>query len=289
MRPFEQAEAVQAAEEVLAALLPQTIGLQVPRRLLEAYTLTDERLEAAQPAGAEQTASPFTLFAEVRKDLFTFHGLNLPALEFEVNDASKPSFSFRINNLAGQEWPALPAATALVDAQPEQIAHWGVDAVPALHPEDGRLCSQVGEAGAAHLSENGFVAWHGMHYLALCLASQVSGNRAALVHNRAVEVWLDRIDELSPELVKAVRVEFGGEMLAVLTRTLRRLVEQNISMNLLPRILDDLLNARVLPANPETHVIIGSGMPVSPEVVASDWRSDPQTLADYVIRSITPT
>jgi hypothetical protein len=51
--------------------------------------------------------------------------------------------------------------------------------------------------------------------------------------------------------------------------------------------VDGLLNARVLPANPETHVIIGSGMPVSPEVAASDWRSDPQVLADYVIHSIT--
>jgi hypothetical protein len=50
--------------------------------------------------------------------------------------------------------------------------------------------------------------------------------------------------------------------------------------------LDELLNARVLPANPETHVIIGSGMPVLPEIAASDWHSDPQTLADYVIRSI---
>jgi hypothetical protein len=45
---------------VLATLLPQTIELQVPRRLLEAYTLTDERLDAAQPAGVEQSVSLFT-------------------------------------------------------------------------------------------------------------------------------------------------------------------------------------------------------------------------------------
>lgn len=76
-------------------------------------------------------------------------------------------------------------------------------------------------------------------------------------------------------------------MRAVLTRTLRRLVELGISMNRLPQVLDELLNPRVLPVNAETHVIIGIGMPVSPEVAASDWRSNPLVLADCVIRSIT--
>jgi hypothetical protein len=126
-----------------------------------------------------------------------------------------------------------------------------------------------------------------MHYLALCFASQVTANRAALVHNQAVEIWLDKLTEFSPELVKAVQEEFGGEKHAVLTRTLRRLVELDISMSRLPQILDELLNARVLPADPETHLIIGSGIPVSSEVAASDWHSDPQVLADFVIKSIT--
>jgi hypothetical protein len=40
-----------------------------------------------------------------------FHGLNLH-VGICRERLTQTSFSFRINNLAGQEWPALPAETA---------------------------------------------------------------------------------------------------------------------------------------------------------------------------------
>ena len=132
-------------------LLPQTIGLQVSRWLLEAYTLADERLAAAQPEGEEAPASPFINLRNIEKDLFEGLGLNLPPLEFEVNDSRRQkSPSFRIQSIASASWPALPPDTALVDAQPEQISQWGVNARPALHPQGGRLCSLIDAADAPH-------------------------------------------------------------------------------------------------------------------------------------------
>lgn len=283
LEPNQKSSPVYAAEAAVTTLLPLTLGLQVPRWLLEAYTLADEQRAAAQPDGAQASDTPFESFHKVEEEFFSFLGLNIPPLEFEVNDSKEQSFAFRIQNLASPSWPALPPEMALVDAPPEQLKVWGVEGAPALSPEDGRVCSLVNAADAAHLTENGFLVLSGMHYLALSLSSQLSADRAALVHNQAVETWLTKLNDYSPELVKAIRAEYAGEMEAVVTRALRRLVEQGVSMNRLPQILEGLLDARVLPANPETHVILGDGMPVSAQVAASEWRSDPQVLADYVL------
>jgi hypothetical protein len=278
----------ETAESAIAALLPTTAGICVPRHLLRDYTLEDYRLPASpsDPSLPDTPTSQTTsAFFQLGRQFFADTGINLPLLEFEVDDSPARSFAFRINGLRTPPYPALPPGIVLVDATPETLEMMNIRAQAVLHPLDGRLCSLVSLGDETPPSENGYFTWNGIEYLALCLGNALRSQPGCLVHNLSVSKLLEEVARSDAELVKAVTGTppsgNTGYTQAGLTRTLRYLVQQGISMQELPQILQALLLPAVVEVPSPDWVVTGNAMPTSAGLAQSNWQSDPAILAAY--------
>jgi hypothetical protein len=271
---------LEAAEAILGSLQPKTIGLQIPRSILRAYTLADERVPMEESSSLNPGAPTIfsaNSFAEMEKQIFADLGLSLPPLEFEVTDHAGECFFFRIHGIQSPPWPALPPGQLLVDASPEELNPTGRTASLVLHPLGGRPCSLVATGDERSLPNQN---WNGIEYLALCLASQLRAYRRCLVNTQTVNDLLQRTAENTPDLVKVVRTLYAAANSQVLlARTLRQLVDQGISMIDLPEILEALLDARLIGVPSQEWTVVGDAMPVPSGVAVDGWWQNPDILA----------
>lgn len=279
------ADKLEAAEAAITALIPPTIGLSIPRHLLRSYTQEDVRLPAGSLPALGQSA-PISLsasaFSQMGQQIFAGLGLNLPPLEFEVSDDTLQGFSFRINGLQSQHYPALPPGKVLVDAAPHTLEMMNIAAQAVLHPLDGRLCCLVSLGDETPLAEQGYLTWTGIEYLALCLGHALRAHPACLVHSQSLKVWLEEIEKNASDLVKATRLAYSdGYAQSILISTLRSLARQAVSMNELPRILEALLQPNWVAIPAAGWTVVADAMPVAHPPDPPAWRSDPEKLAQF--------
>jgi hypothetical protein len=277
---------LEAAEAVIVAVLPKTLQIHLSRHLLRSHTLEDVRLPVSGLAiftQGESTSLSSGAFYQMGQQFFADLGLNLPNLEFEINEENHQHFAFRINGLLSSPYPALPAGKVLVDATPQTLEMMNISAQAVLHPLDGRLCSLVELGDEVPPNEKGYFSWKGIEYLALCLGHTVHIQPCCLVHSQSLNTWLEEIKKNAPELVKAIHTAYPpGAGQATLVRTMRHLVQQGVSLAELPHILQTLLRAALLAVPSPEWDVYGGAMPASQQQAQSDWRSDPATLAAFV-------
>lgn len=254
------------SEDLIAALRPEVIEIQLPRAYLEQLTTAD-------------TGEGPTLFPMMRDGLFYELGVHYPAFRFAPAEELRPhSFRFRINHLPAIPWRGLDSEQRLVNDEPERLRLLNLEGVPALNPANGNACSVIPASDAAAAESAGLTTWDPLGYLILSLSTDLREHGAALLDRPAVEAQLEALAQAFPALVEAVRQRVAVEQL---TRVLRQLLEQQLSIRNLRGILESLLSFDHVVIDPSTYIVFDERLPARTEPDAG-WLTDPANLTSFV-------
>ncbi len=246
-----------AAEELIAALRPDLVEIQIAPEYFRAITT--------------QMESEHTLFAMMRDGLFYELGLRYPDFRFVPSPRLKPnSFAFKLNHLATLPCVGLRKDQVLVNDTPERLRLLAIQGEEALNPANANVGSVI-DAGFRQAAEAaGLTTWSQAGYLVLSFSSSLRENGDCFVHRPSVEAMLELLSGAFPALTNAVQSKFP---VAQLTRVLRRLSREEISIRNLRSILESLVNYDFIVTDPRSLIIFDDRFPASEppvEAVAID-------------------
>jgi flagellar biosynthesis component FlhA len=214
------------------------------------------------------------LFRGFEETFFAEFGFLLPDLVW-MPSTTMPEGTI---SLGIDAWSSLPApiivrGERVVDSLPE---HLPVPGRPAVHPVTGARCAIVADAKKEELEKAGFDTWGPIDFVLLNVFSEVMPRAGRLLGIEDVEYQLARLNfqlirsdtgprtEAPSELVVAgqaptlVDETLTRYSLGELTRVLRFLVSERLSMQNLGGILDRLLQYDTVPVESDTLVVLDS-------------------------------
>ena len=136
----------------------------------------------------------------------------------------------------------------------------------------------IRSADGATTEGAGLITWNEFGYLILCLSSELRRRASRFVTLRTTEDHLTNLAGAFPALVDRAKAKVG---LTQITRVLRRLVAEGISIRNLRTILEGLLAFDYVVCDAGQLVTFDDRLPIKLQPEAS-WLQDPQTLADFV-------
>jgi hypothetical protein len=254
------------AEDLIIDLRPKVIEIHVPEQHLRELTLLGLPDEDQ-------------LFPKLRDILFFEMGQHLPAFQFVTDDNLRPgSFAFKINHLLTQPWVGLRANQYLVRETPANLKQAGIEAEAGANPsnlgEHSIITSEVQQKAEAL----GHIVLDRMHYLALCFAADLHANSAALLDRTLVQEQLAVFEQTAPALLSMLEARVSIDHI---TRVLRALLAEDISLRGLQKILEAILNYDYITATPSPHIIVDERLifPVEP---SEEWLNDAVNVASFV-------
>jgi type III secretion protein V len=213
-------------ERLVSALRPDHVEIQLPPEYLKQITVD----HATDGTG---------MFSFLREGMYLELGLTYPKFRFVIAEDLKPRrLRFKINHLTTPPLIGLRSDQCLVNDTIDRLPLIGIDAKAAINPASGQPASVVDISQKTRAEEYGLTTWDQMGYLILTFAEALRKNSACFVHREVVENQLDQLGAAFPALVKAARTQASSERL---TRVLRGLVEEEISIRNLRLILERLL------------------------------------------------
>jgi hypothetical protein len=219
-----------AAERLTVALRPTAVELHLPRTRLRELTMAyGDRSD---------------VFEMVRSGLLAELGMRYPSFRLVADDQLEPwGIAVRVNHVMELPIVALRADQCLVDDTASRLApvlaELGTDAQPiaTLEPTFERPFSIVPLELQARLESIGRTVWNPLEFAALFLANVLRKRGYTLVTRFETGRWLSQFP--FPRVVEAVRARFSIEQL---TRVLRALAAEQVSIGDLRRILERLLD-----------------------------------------------
>jgi len=203
--------ATAATEDLIAALAPKRVEIQMPSAELRKFTIAWER------EGAEK-------FRFLRDGLFIELGLAYPDFTFLVNDELKPgSVRFTVNHLPTVPQMTLRREQSTVDELGELPA--GMSGERTVNPATRRRQWIVDADDAAALAAAGKTTWNQLEYLVLCVADALRVHAGCFVNRRTVEKSLNTLSTVYPALVDAAKTRLS---IHEMTSLIRRLIEEQI-------------------------------------------------------------
>jgi FHIPEP family len=225
VRPSDRAPVV-LAEDLITALVPEAIEVQLSRAYLRELTL------AAAPDEGQ-------LFAVLRDGAFAELGLVYSQFHWVVADDLKPhTWRFKIGHLTTLPVVGPRADQLLVNDTPERLQLLNVPAIPDVNPATNQPGSLVEVHHRDKLNAEGLATWTLPEYLRLSLAAALRSRGALFVHRRSVEAALNEVKKAFPATIDAVNAHAPIERI---TRVLRSLAAEQVSIRNLRRILGRLV------------------------------------------------
>ncbi len=256
-------QAADAAEALLAALMPERIRVCISPQYLQTVT----------------TVATPEIIPLMREALFDELGMRYPAIEFTlVEDLQPYAFAFQINHLMALPWIGLKADEALVDAALTTLGERPFPAGsraarnPATHNEATLVLADL----AAGLG--GHTTWNCWSYLVLALSGELRQNGSVLLSQRMVDAYLDEVATVYAVLVDTFRARWS---LMDLTRCLRRLLAEQVSIRDMRCILERLCDFDYIVADDARSIVFDERLAVLAEPT-NEWLSDPDNLAEFV-------
>lgn len=250
-------------ESLVGILRPATVEIRVAPEYLRSIT--------------QEHSAGFQYFTSLRQWLFSELGTTYPDFAFVPDESRKAgSFAFRINHLECTPWHGLGPDQYLVIAVPEQRGDLEDKVYPVTNPAtrepsgviDRSLLSRTEFADTAALSA--------LEYMALCLYADLRAHSAHMLDERRVREALKPLEQSSPALARAA---LGRVTLTQLTRTLRALLVESVSIRDLSLILDAILDFDWVVGDDVTSVVLDNRLTVL-RPPSRDWLEDPRNLAD---------
>lgn len=214
------------AEDIVAALCPDCIEIQIPKDYFKQITIADQDDNLYR-------------FSVARRDVLQTLGLRLPNFRFVHVEHLKPGcFTFTINHLAMPPWLGLRSGQNIILATAEELASHAVKFTPVNYPlldSDVYVVDLTRQNLPADVNQTKF---NQMFYLGICLDEVLKQNSPCFLHRRLIEAQLELLKSTHPALVQAIRANVS---LTQVIQILRTLVAEGISIRNLKLILESLL------------------------------------------------
>ncbi|NLF67035.1 MAG: FHIPEP family type III secretion protein [Chloroflexi bacterium] len=250
------------AEALIVALRPEVVIVTLPPAGLQ-------QLRALVPE-----ESPFTL---MRDGLYYELGMRYPDFRL-VPDPDLPphSFAVQINDVVGLPWAGLRAGEILVNKSVERLRLPGTDGVESQNPANDDEAALVTAEEKEGLEQAGMTTWDALGYLILCFSRELREASAALFDQNLAAELCYQLGEVFPALNEALSGRFG---LAFITRVLRRLLAEQISIRNLRQIAELILSFDTIVADSRRLIIFDNRLPL-PEPLSGP--AEPEMMAAYV-------
>jgi flagellar biosynthesis component FlhA len=217
----------------------------------------------------KNTAEPLRVAEEA---LFYELGLVLPDVVWlPSTETSEGMIAIKVNDQLQAAQPGLKTGEVLVNAPLDQLKVLGVQGRSCTHPVNGSECAVIAEIDRNAAESAGFRVWSPIEFVALVLYGEVSRLAECLLSMEDVEGQLAELDSSFPELTRAAAARFSLEDL---TRVLRGLLREKISIRNLRGILEQLLRYDTVRIDSRRYIVMDDRLP-TPEgatgPVTSSW------------------
>ena len=182
-------------------------------------------------------------------------------------DLPPRTLSVKINDAPGSPVAALADDELLVNTHPGTLAALGIPVRAMTNPATGAEATVVAARGQAVFEKAGFTFWTPAGFAALVLYGEVRRQLPRLLGIEDAEYLLSQLAAPAPDLVAAVCGRFP---IGDVTRVLRGLLREGVSIRNLAAILDRLLQFDTVPADSPDEIIFDDRLPV-PADSAPHW------------------
>ena len=219
----------EVGEDLIVALRPDVIEIKLPQEFLRRLT-TDNSKNGPD------------IVTFMREVLFKELGLLYPKFRFVPDENLKPNgFAFKINHLTTLPWISLESDQCLVNDTPERLKLLNIEGGATTNPATGSPGGII-DLKFHDLAETaGLTTWNQMQHLILCFGASLRENSFCFLHYEVVQDSMRQLELAFPELVEATKNDLSIEQI---TRILRTLVTEEISIRNLRLILERLLDYR---------------------------------------------
>jgi flagellar biosynthesis component FlhA len=167
----------------------------------------------------------------------------------------------------------------LVNETVEGLKLRGINASVAINPPtNGIRFSVINAADGPVARGAGLTTWNEHNYLILRLCTELRRRSSRFVSVRTVERALENLGATSPVLVARAKEKLGIEQI---TRVLRMLASEGVSVRNLRAILERLLEFDYVRCNPAGLMVFDDRIPTK-RVPEKSWLQDPTTLVQFV-------
>ncbi len=227
-------------EDLISALRPDVIEIQLPLDYLKQITIFDQ----------EEGTGFFTF---LRTGLFEELGMRYPTFSFFVVENFKPdSFAIKINHLTMLPMIGLRSDQCLVNDTAERLRLMDIESTATSNPATDQEGSLIDLSLQDVAVEAGLTKWNQPDYLILTFAAILRANSICFLHRQAVQDQLDQLQLIFPALATIVN---SNLYVTQITRVLRALVAEQISIKNLKLILERLLEYKYTLAETSSYGI----------------------------------
>jgi flagellar biosynthesis component FlhA len=258
-------------EALISSLQPQEIEVRLAPGYLRVITESDK-------------ATKERIFAGMRDWFFYELGLVLPDFRLVTDEQLSPgNFAFRVNHVLTLPRVGLAAGEVFLDAEPDRLQALGIDGVVNItHPVYRREASVIRQQDSAVAEGAGITPRTPLGFLVLCLSAEIRSNAAALLSERAVRNALNRVNSIFPALIEGASARCS---IPRLTRVLRELISEEVSIRDLRQILQTILECDYVIAD-ESALIIFDERIAFASAPSPGWQKSPAVLVTSVRRAL---
>lgn len=225
-------------EEVFARLRGRTVRVLVERRAYAELTtepVAEDRVSASDPRVKPEVREVVEVVFEHRlREL----GLRLPVEFIRVANYERPEIRLVLNDRTSPSIPIPGVDEVAVTATPARLTELGIDSRRLVDAVTGREAAAVALADRGRLEDAGLLPIPQYAYAAAAFARAATPLAHRLISINEVEEDLAALEEDVPTLVHATLARYT---LGDITRVLRALVREQVSIRDLRRILNVLL------------------------------------------------
>lgn len=253
-----------AVETLISGLAAKTIDINVNRSTL--------RMLSLQNAGQLS-------FSSMREVLFKELGVAFPRVRFVVsNELRDKAFSFTLN-----AWPTVPqvglaADQLMVDVSSENLPRLGLQGTASVRPGTGRPAAIIAAESRAVAESAGLETLNPLQYVAVVLSAHARRRADRFVTSSDVSESLLFLREVFPHLFSGLRDRYPDPHV---TRVLRSLVAEGVSVRGMRAIAEDLLEFDYVTCSDVGSTVLDDRMPVTADPTQA-WLDDPDTHADFI-------
>jgi hypothetical protein len=255
-----------AAEDLIAALRPGVVEIQLPLNYLQEITSYGTDLDRDS-------------FTKLRDGLYYEDGLPFPDFRFvPVDHLKADSFAFKINHVPCTPRIGLRPGTYVVNESVAGLSFLNQNGQIVIDPVNLRECGIVISAMDLSKDHADLLRWDPLSYLFLSLIADLKENYTGLVDREVVVRFLNQLILSFQALALVIQQMFSLEDI---TRVLRLLLAESLSIRNLRAILEAIIDSDYLVIDDSEHKVFDRrlALPRQPE---PDWRHNPHYLTSYV-------
>ena len=239
--------------------------------------ISKEYFKAILPS--ESFSEDTALFGLMRDGLFYELGLRFPKFKIIFDDELKQGlFKFKINDSLTHPFTGLGPDKYLVNDTVDRLTLLNIKGTPTVNPANGSECSIISSDYVEIAKQAGLTTWDGLGYLILCFSSVLRNHGKCFIHNKIVHDELEKLATAWPKLVEMLRSRYAT---GVISKILRLLISEEISIRNLRLITMSILDMDYITADPQKYIVLDDRLPLR-HSIDKYVKETPEIIAEYI-------